>query len=147
MAALNPNSTPTLPGNGTPTDAPKRKSARKTQASRTAPKRAAAARPEEILFEELPNPLRTPQPPYVWIDFPTEGERLSAPTYVIRLGAGGADSVELSINKGPWRHCRLTSGYWWYDWADIPRGKHTLVARIHTPQGAWYRTPPRKLHY
>jgi hypothetical protein len=56
---------------------------------------------------------------------------------------GGAQHTELSIDGGVWQNCRLTSGYWWYDWSGIQPGRHTLVARMRTSDGRWYRTPPR----
>jgi len=101
----------------------------------------------EILFTQEPNPYRQPAPPYIWIDFPTQSENLRAPTYVIRLGAGGTDLVEISIDKSPWLPCRLTSGYWWYDWSGIARGKHKLAARMRTPDGRWFKTPLRQCDY
>ncbi len=99
--------------------------------------------PGEIVFRELPNPYHPPQPPFLWTDFPQEAEILKGPVYNIRLGAGGAENVEISIDKSPWRPCRLTSGYWWYDWSNIPMGKHTLVTRMQTTDGRRFRTPTR----
>jgi hypothetical protein len=101
----------------------------------------------ETVFKDEPNPYKTPIPPYIWIDHPTQGEKLSAPTYVIRLGVGGADTVEISIDKSPWQPCRLASGYWWFDWSAIKSGKHTLVARMRTTDGRWFKTPPRTCDY
>jgi hypothetical protein len=101
----------------------------------------------EILFKEEPRPGLEAVPPYIWIDHPIQGERFFAPVYVIRMGVGGAERVEISIDKGAWRECRLTSGYWWYDWKDIARGKHALVARMKTAGGQWYRTPSRNIDY
>ena len=88
--------------------------------------------PVETLFTKEPNPFQTPTAPYIWIDFPTQSETLRGPAYNVRLGVGGADLVEISIDKSPWLPCRLTSGYWWYDWTNIAPGKHTLVARMRT---------------
>ncbi|HVO33726.1 MAG TPA: hypothetical protein VMU17_07410 [Elusimicrobiota bacterium] len=107
----------------------------------------AASAVEEILFKDLPNPYKPANPPYIWIDHPQQNERLHGSVYVIRLGVGGADAVELSIDKGAWQKCRLTSGYWWYDWAAISKGKHVLTARMRTPSGLWYKTPPRTVEY
>jgi hypothetical protein len=136
---------------GTPSTTGKRKASRKP-ATGKASKRAVAAAgpvvtPTEILFKELPNPYKPAQPPFIWIDHPQQNERLQGPTYVIRLGVGGADAVELSIDKASWTPCRLTSGYWWFDWENIARGKHTLIARMRTSSGTWYRTPPRTVEY
>jgi hypothetical protein len=122
-----------------------KKTTRKSSGLARAIKRAVgpSATGQEILFTEEPNPFRPPVAPYIWIDHPTEGERLRGPVYVIRLGVGGADAVEISFDKGNWLPCRYASGYWWYDWTNISSGRHTLVARMHTPEGRWYKTPTR----
>ena len=137
-----------VPGNGTSVvPGPlKRARARKSAGSRPTAK-APTSLPKEILFKELPDPQKRPEPPYLWIDFPQQGEILLGPAYVIRMGIGGAATVEISIDKGSWRPCRSTSGYWWYDWSSISRGKHTLVVRMQTPDGRWFRTPVRTCEY
>jgi len=99
--------------------------------------------PVETLYDQEPNPFHAPEAPYIWIDYPTQDEALQSPEYHVRLGVGGADLVEISIDKSPWLPCRLTSGYWWYDWSDIPPGKHQLVARMRTSDNRWFKTPPR----
>ena len=151
MALNNSQNSQTIPGNGTSIagGAAKRKSSGKTPptASTRAAKKPAAAKSREILFKELPNPYQTPVAPYIWIDHPENHERLSGPTYVIRLGVGGAEAVELSIDKRPWLPCRLNSGYWWFDWAAIAPGKHQLVARMKAVDGRWFRTPSRSCDY
>jgi hypothetical protein len=127
---------------------------------KSSPKAAAAKKPArkekmktdptastEILFKEEARPGFEPVPPYIWIDHPIQGERFFAAAYVIRVGVGGADRVEISVDKGPWLECRLTSGYWWHDWTNIARGPHTLVARMKTSGGQWYRTPVRNIEY
>lgn len=135
-------------GTSTSTKGRKTKSPRKTSGVASARSAApSSAAPAEILFEELPNPFHQPVPPYIWIDFPEQGERLLGPIYNIRLGVGGADQVEISIDDGVWQDCRLTSGYWWYDWSAIRPGRHTLVARMRTADGRWYRTPNRNCEY
>jgi hypothetical protein len=103
--------------------------------------------PVETLFTQEPNPFQAPVAPYIWIDFPQQSEILRGPTYNIRLGVGGADLVEISIDKSPWLPCRLTSGYWWYDWSKISKGKHTLTARMRTADGRWFKTPLRQCDY
>jgi hypothetical protein len=108
---------------------------------KTAPTVSTAA--NEILYDQTPNPYHPPAPPYLWIDYPFENETLGGPMYVVRLGVGGAEQVELSINNGDWQPCRFTSGYWWYDWSAIAPASYTLVARMKTSSGQWYRTPPR----
>jgi hypothetical protein len=152
MASNGINNTQTVAGNPVSTPSKRKPAPRKTPAAgRPAPaparKPATSGGPTEILFKELPNPYRQPEPPFIWIDFPQQNERLFVPEYVIRLGAGGADAVELSLDKGDWLPCRLTSGYWWFDWANIAPGKHTLVARMRTIDGRWFRTPPRTCEY
>lgn len=137
----------TIPGNGSSAVTGLKRSAARKPAKTAAAKKPRASRPTEILFKELPNPYKEPIPPYIWIDHPSQSERLLGSTYVVRLGVGGADAVEISIDKGPWLPCRATSGYWWYDWAEIPAGKHTLVARMKTNDGRWFRTPPRACDY
>ena len=149
-----PNETSILSGNGEATAQSKRKSARKSGGTVREQVTAAAKRlvtrntgPVETLFTQEPNPFRQPVAPFIWIDHPIQNEILHASTYVIRLGVGGADLVEISIDKSPWLPCRLTSGYWWYDWTKIPRGKHTLVARMRMSDGRWFKTPPRLCDY
>lgn len=103
--------------------------------------------PAEILFDQLPNPYHPPVAPYVWIDYPEQNERLLGPIYNIRMGIGGAEQADIAIDGGSWQACELRSGYWWYDWTNIQPGKHTLVARMRTADGRWYRTPVRNCEY
>ncbi len=124
----------------------KRKAPAKAKAparAKAAPVAVSASQPVEILFTQEPNPYHQPVPPYLWIDFPQQGDRLLGPDYVVRMGVGGADLVQISFDGGSWQNCRLTSGYWWYDWSGITPGKHTLVARMRTADGRWFRTPVR----
>ena len=149
------NPTGTLNGNSAVT--PSKKSKIKTSRSpgrQTSPGRSTSARsaaseatPAEVVFRDQPNPYHPPQPPFIWIDHPQEHERLLGPVYVVRLGVGGAEQVEISIDGGVWQNCRLTSGYWWYDWSAIRPGRHTLVARMRTSGGRWFRTPPRPCEF
>jgi len=122
----------------------KRKAATPSAARATTKKTLA---PVEILFDQEPTPYREPVAPYIWIDFPSQNEQLRSTEYVIRLGVGGATQVEIAIDKKAWQPCRLASGYWWFDWSTISRGKHTLVARMRTPDGRWYKTPPRSCEF
>jgi hypothetical protein len=144
----------TLSSNGEATaQSTKRKSKKATSSVReqvtSAAKRLVtrATGPVETLFTQEPNPFKAPTAPYIWIDFPKQNEILRGPVYNIRLGVGGADLVEISIDKSPWLPCRLTSGYWWYDWTNIAPGKHTLVARMRNSENQWYKTPPRACTY
>lgn len=125
-----------------------RSSTRKASGSASA--RAAAGRTAEsaeIIFKDQPNPYHPTQPPFIWIDHPQERERLLGPVYVVRLGVGGAEKVEISVDGRPWQACRLTSGYWWFDWSGIQPGKHTLSARMRTADGRCFRTPARSCEY
>lgn len=122
------------------TTTPRKAAAAKTPAAPVTPPPPSYA---EILFDLEPNPYHPPVAPYLWIDYPRETEVLSGDEYVIRCGVGGAEHVELSINQGDWLPCRFASGYWWYDWSGIPQGDHTLVLRMRTGDGRWYRTPVR----
>jgi hypothetical protein len=146
--AANP---PTFNSNPTftlPAKEGKKKAARKAAAPSGSTTQAAPVAPAaEILFKGIPNPYHPPQPPFIWIDFPEERERLRGPVYTIRLGVGGAQQVEISIDGGPWHPCRLTSGYWWFDWSGIRLGKHTLAARMRTFDGRTFRTPARACEY
>jgi len=99
----------------------------------------------ETLYTAEPNPYHAPVPPYLWIDYPQQNEALYSAHYVIRLGVGGAETVELSIDQGAWQPCRSASGYWWFDWTDAAPGAHTLVARMKAFNGEWFRTPERKV--
>ena len=147
------NDTSTTKNDLAVTKAAKRKSSRKFSGGPSNAKNPAVARRPvprtiapsvEILFTEEPNPAKTPIPPYVWIDYPTEDAQLEGPTYVVRLGVGGADAVEISIDQSPWLPCRFASGYWWYDWAHVAPGEHTLVSRIRTSDNRWFKTPARR---
>src|SRR5688500_4716783 len=148
-----------MPSNGSSNDpsstlvnseatAPKKGKSRSTRATRkpagSTSARSGAPRssePSEILFTVEADPSKTPQPPYIWIDHPQQGERLLGPVYVVRLGVGGAEQVEICVDGGVWQPCRLTSGYWWFDWSKIRPGRHTLTARMQTTDGRWFRTP------
>ena len=144
-----------LSSNGEPSaPSSKRKAVRKTGAAVRDQVTAAAKRlvtrasgPVETLFTQEPKPHHTPVAPYIWIDFPAQNETLRGPQYHVRLGVGGAELVEISIDKSPWLPCRLTSGYWWYDWSAIAAGKHQLVARMRTTDNRWFKTPLRACTY
>lgn len=139
-----------LSGNGEATAQSSKRKSKKSVSSVRDQVTAAAKRlvnrtagPVETLYTQEPNPFNAPEPPFIWIDYPTQNETLHSAEYHVRLGVGGADLVEISIDKSPWLPCRLTSGYWWYDWSDISNGKHQLVARMRTSDNRWFKTPPR----
>lgn len=148
-----PRSSTLVPDNGSSTtaSAKKKTTAKKSSSARAqTPAKPVIVRtggPIEILFTQEPTPHRHPEPPFIWIDYPTQAETLNTPTYTIRLGVGDADLVEISLDSGAWLPCRLTSGYWWYDWSAIVPGAHALVARMRTGDGRWFKTPIRQCVY
>ncbi|MBI4679213.1 MAG: hypothetical protein HY748_16685 [Elusimicrobia bacterium] len=79
------------------------------------------------------------------LDFPKEGERLTSAEYTFRVAAPeNAESVELSVNQGPWQSCRLSSGYWWYDWIGFGSGSYQTRARMRTCEGRVMTTLARR---
>lgn len=77
----------------------------------------------------------TRKPKYeITIDHPKNGEVITHKAhYAVRIGTPNNGRVELSIDNGEFLPCRHSVGYWWYDWCNIPVGKHTLVARLVDP--------------
>lgn len=72
---------------------------------------------------------------FIVIDYPKNNEVITHKThYAIRIGTLNAGNVEISIDNSEFQKCRYSSGYWWYDWCNIPVGKHTLVARLIDPK-------------
>ncbi len=72
---------------------------------------------------------------FIVIDYPKNNEIITHKLhYAIRIGTPNIGSVEISIDEGEFQKCRYSSGYWWYDWYNIPLGKHTLVAKLVDPQ-------------
>lgn len=79
-----------------------------------------------------------------WLDYPAPGESITGEQYTLRVGAAAdVESAEVSINGGPWQACRPAIGYWWFDWSGYEGGKHRLVARVRTRDGAIHETLPR----
>jgi hypothetical protein len=71
----------------------------------------------------------------VVIDYPKNNEVITHKQhYAIRIGTPNQGIVEVSIDNGEFQKCRFSSGYWWYDWHNIPEGEHILVARLIDPQ-------------
>ncbi|MFN3551417.1 MAG: hypothetical protein ACK4WJ_06390 [Endomicrobiia bacterium] len=69
------------------------------------------------------------------IDYPKNNEVIAHKAhYAIRIGTPNIGNVEVSIDDSEFQKCRYSSGYWWYDWCNIPSGKHTLVARLVDPK-------------
>ncbi|MDE2038385.1 MAG: hypothetical protein KGO96_02570 [Elusimicrobia bacterium] len=70
------------------------------------------------------------------IDYPGQGERIFCAHYTLRISAPeAARSVDVSIDQGPWRHCRQAAGHWWYDWTCWDCGEHEVIARVRTREG------------
>ena len=79
----------------------------------------------------------------VVIDFPGEGEKVRAGHYAARVSADGAAEVQLSVDRGDWRPCRESAGYWWCDFWPQPHEIHELRARARPSDGAWVLSQPR----
>jgi hypothetical protein len=67
---------------------------------------------------------------YVVIDHPINGEVLIPNHYAVRIGASWGGIVEFQVDDTDWIPCRHNAGYWWFDWHNIPSGKHKLAARM-----------------
>ena len=71
----------------------------------------------------------------VAIDYPQENENIIFPKYAVRISARESGIIEISIDKGEWKKCRLSGGYWWFDWSDISVGKHKITVRFKDTNG------------
>lgn len=79
------------------------------------------------------------------IDYPQQDQVVTSATYSFRVG--GPDSLasmEVSVDRGPWRECRRSCGYWWFDWSGYSNGEHTLVARGQNRDGSPVGSTPRR---
>jgi len=78
------------------------------------------------------------------IEYPQTTERIISPYYSFRIGsAGHAESVDVSLDQGPWTACRKVHGFWWYDWSGYKSGEHEIIARAPGPDGRWLLSAPR----
>jgi hypothetical protein len=68
---------------------------------------------------------------FVAVDYPQEGEIITAAQYTLRLTSSAVDGVEVSIDGKAPQPCRESVGYWWFDWSGYGSGPHTVVARIN----------------
>jgi hypothetical protein len=67
----------------------------------------------------------------ITIDHPKNDEVITHKVhYAIRTSTNTNGIVEISINNGEWQQCRCAAGHWWYDWHNIPEGKHIIIARL-----------------
>ncbi len=99
---------------------PKKTKAEKAPKAAAAPKAPAKRAPRRKAAPALA----------VFIDYPREGEIVSAGHYTVRIGTvPAAATVELSIDGGVWTPCREAAGYWWFDWSGIGAGPHHLQVR------------------
>jgi len=79
------------------------------------------------------------------LDYPQQGEEISAPQYAFRAGTVGAvERVELSINQGPWQPCRYSVGYWWYDWSGYAPGRYQVEVKAFLKNGKTVAAGPVK---
>ena len=74
------------------------------------------------------------------IEYPMENESVREGTYAIRISAEPGSSVDLSIDGGPWQHCRPAVGYWWYDWTPVASALCQIVARSRVGDGRWKKS-------
>jgi hypothetical protein len=83
----------------------------------------------------------------VSIDFPHASERIESKEYTFRIGTKIEGSVDVSIDGGPWRPCRRSVGYWWFDWNSAmtkTKRQHRLLARVKTKEGEELQSQSRR---
>ncbi len=80
------------------------------------------------------------------LDYPQQGEKITAPQYTFRAGTFGGDVelVTISINQGPWEPCRNSAGYWWYDWSGYAEGRCQAEVKARTKDGRVITSKPCK---
>lgn len=77
------------------------------------------------------------------VDFPAQNETILSSHYTIRLSAPEkTETVDLSINQGPWLACRKAEGFWWYDWSGYGAGTHEVIARTPGKNGRFLMSAP-----
>ena len=77
------------------------------------------------------------------VDFPAQNEAIVSAQYTFRVSAPeAAESVDVSINQGPWLACRKAEGFWWYDWSGYDNGEHELIARTPGKNGRFLMSTP-----
>ncbi len=82
--------------------------------------------------------------PYIVIDYPTEGEKVSGLSYTMKIGASGEGRVEVQVNNGDWKPARHGGGYWWFDWGYYKPGPHTITAQLVSADGKVLKKTVRK---
>ena len=79
------------------------------------------------------------------VDFPYQDEGIVSPQYTLRISAPeNAESVDVSIDQGPWLSCRKAEGFWWYDWSGYENGEHEVIARTPGRNGRWLMSTPNE---
>jgi len=84
---------------------------------------------------------------YIVIDHPSNGAVIKSPHYAIRIGASPAPKVELSFNGKTWMDCRLSHGFWWFDWYGGRLGSYKLWARMASGAKRYRKSKPIKFTY
>lgn len=79
------------------------------------------------------------------LSYPTEGELVLSPHYVIRIKADDAKAVEISIDGAPFKACRGDFKGWSYDWTGYGAGRHVICARVTHRDGTRETLRPRAL--
>jgi hypothetical protein len=79
----------------------------------------------------------------VTVDYPQEGEKVKHGHYAVRVSANDATEVEISVDRGDWRPCRTSNGYWWGDMWPQAHEIHEIRARARTGEGDWTESEPR----
>lgn len=74
-------------------------------------------------------------PVSISILYPEENEVITYYNYTIKIATNSTGKVEISIDAGNWQLCRQSDGFWWYDWANYPKGKHRIAARTRDDKG------------
>lgn len=78
------------------------------------------------------------------VDFPLNGEVLQPNHYTVRISAAGDGPVEILIDGSDWKPCRESVGFHWFDWFDISRGAHQIVARVRASDGKYKKSKVTK---
>jgi hypothetical protein len=80
------------------------------------------------------------------IEYPQDGETIVSREYTLRIaGPASGESMDISIDQGPWLACRKGAGSWWYDWSGYADGDHEIIARTRGANGRWRMSAPREL--
>ena len=79
------------------------------------------------------------------IDHPEADQIIKSRTYSFRIGGPSTlATLEVSVDRGPWREARHACGYWWFDWSGYGDGEHVLVARGQNRDGSPVGSTPRR---